>query len=112
VWVWLFGLWIIYDTPLLQLGLGSGLSARSAAFVSLLVFCFLTATLFSAPLRLFYRATFLPAAAIFIGAFLFAFLLSGVLSGSLALMLSFSTLWLFILLFAACVAVVTRFYHA
>lgn len=111
-WLWLFGLWAIYDTPLLQLGFRAGLGARSVNFISSLVFCLLTAAMFAVPLRLFCRALFLVASAIFIAAFVLVFFFSALLYGHTALLLSFWTLWLFILLFAACVVIVRQVHHA
>ena|SRR5712671_7187199 len=112
LWVWLFGLWAVYDTPLLNLGFRVGLGVWLASHISLSLFSFLTAALFIVPLRVFCRDSFPVAATIFIATFLLVFLASAFVSSEAASLLSVSVLWLFVLLFAACAFLATRFHHA
>jgi hypothetical protein len=112
LWLWLFGLWAIYDTPLLKLSLSIGLGASITTLISSSLFAFLTAALFTVPLRLFCRDSFPVSATIFVAAFLLAFLVSAFVGGQVASLFSFSTLWLFVLLFTACAFLATRFHHA
>jgi len=112
LWLWLLGLWAVYDTPLLKLGLRIGLGVWITTHISLSLFALLTAALFTVPLRLFCRDSFFVSATIFVGAFLLAFLVSAFVGGEVAAFFSFSALWLFVLLFTACAFLATRFHHA
>ncbi len=112
LWLWLFGLWAIYDTPLVKLGLSIGLGVWIITYISLSLFALLTAALFTVSLRLFCRDSFPISATIFGATFLLAFLVSALLGSDVASFFSFSALWLFILLFTACAFLATRFHHA
>src|SRR5450755_4652445 len=54
LWVALFGLWAIFDTPLLKLGVGAGLGVSAAAYISMCLFALGSATMFTLPLLLFF----------------------------------------------------------
>jgi hypothetical protein len=112
LWVWLFGLWAVYDTPLVKFGLSIGLGVSLTTYISSSLFSFLTAALFTVLLRLFFRGSFPVAATIFLATFLLAFLVSAFIGGEATSLFSFSALWLFILLFAACAFVARRVLHA
>ncbi len=108
LWVWLLGLGAAYDTPLLNLEISIGLRG-SIFFINESLFCFLSAALFTVLLRLLFRGSFPVAAAIFITTFLLVYLAPDLVRGNVASLFSFSTLWLFIMFFAACVFLSMRF---
>jgi hypothetical protein len=112
LWLWLFGLWAIYDTPLLRLGFSIGLGVWTTTYISLSLFALFTAALFTVPLRLLCQDSFPISATIFGATFLLAFLVSALLSADIASFFSFSALWLFVLLFTASTFLAARFHHA
>src|ERR1700676_1254784 len=73
LWVWLLGLWAVYDTPLLKLGLAARLGIRGIRLISLSLFALISALMFTVPLWLFFKHQLLPAAAVFVTAFLLCF---------------------------------------
>ncbi len=113
LWVWLFGLWAVYDTPLLKLGYSLGLSVPVVTGVSLSLFAFLSAVLFTVPLWLLASRNFYISAVVFCTAFLLAFSIPSIVSGGgVSYLASFTTLWLFVLFFGLCVLLISRLRHA
>ena len=114
-WLWtvLFGLWAIFDTPLLKFGFSLGLGAPVVMLVSMSLFAIVSALAFAVSLRLFFPHSFTSAAAVFIVAFLAAFVLPAVFSSEPAsLLASLSGVWLFLGCFALCVGLVRVVRHA
>ncbi len=116
LWVWLFGLWAVYDTPLSKLGYSLGLSIPVVMGVSLSLFAFLSAVLFTVPLWLLAPRSFHISAVVFCAAFLLAFAISSIVSGEgLSDPASFITfgdlIWLFVLFFVLCVLLISRLRH-
>lgn len=113
IWVSLFSFWAIYDTPLVKFGLSLGLGVQTVARLSLSLFALITAIVFTLTLRIFSGRSFLPAAIVFIIAFLATFIVPAVFdSGAVALLTSLSSLWVFVMLFALCVTVLVLTRHA
>jgi hypothetical protein len=113
LWVMLFGLWAVFDTPLLKLCFRAGLSASVAASISLTLFASASAVVFTVLLRLFFHRGFLMAAALFITAFLACFVVSAAFTDEpLSLLASLSNVWVFSLLFGVCVGFTKVTSHA
>jgi hypothetical protein len=113
LWVWLFGLWTAYDTPLLKFGFGLGFGVLPASYMSLSLFALSIAAVASLVLRSFYRRSLLAAAAIFITAFLAAFIIPAFFeSDTLGLLLSLRDLWVFVFFFGLCVSLLILRRHA
>lgn len=113
LWVWLFGLWTAYDTPLLKFGFGLGLGVLAASYTSLSLFALSIAVVASLVLRWFYRRSFLAAAAIFITAFLASFIIPAFFeSDTLDLLLSLRDPWVFVVFFGLCVSLLMLRRHA
>lgn len=102
VWVWLLTVWAICDTPLLKLGAGSEGGFFLVSLVSLLLFSFLTAALFTAGLYSFSSRCFNVAAIIFGVTFLLYLAGPALLSGVAISQLFSEPLLCFIAFFAAC----------
>jgi len=108
-WVRLFGLWVVYDTPLIKLGYSLGLSGPAVTWISLSLFALLSAVLFTVPLWWLTARSFYISAVVFCTAFLLAFLISSIVSGEgVSYLASFTTLWLFVLFFGLCVLLISR----
>ena len=113
LWVTLFGIWAVFDTPLLKFGLGVGLSVVAAAFISMSLFALVSAIMFTLPLSLFFRRSLVAAAAVFISGFLATFVIPALFeSEPFSLLSSLSNVWFFFLSFGLCVALVRIFRHA
>ena len=112
-WVRLFGLWVVYDTPLVKLGYSLGLSGPAVTWISLSLFAFLSAVLCTVPIWLLTTRSFHISAVVFCTAFLLAFLISSIVSGQgVSYLASFTTLWLFVLFFGLCVLLISWLRHA
>ena len=113
LWVSLFGLWAVYDTPLLNLGFAAGLGISSTSFISLSLFAFVSAVFFTLPLWLFFKHRLLAAFSVFVAAFLLSFVVPAAFDGNgVALLAPFTGVWLFLLCFGLCVTIISRFRHA
>lgn len=109
LWVWLFGLWAAYDTPLLKLGLRSGFAASRMGGISIALFASLSAVLFALPLWLSSRRSFLASAAVSILAFFLCFVVPALLErDGISFLVSFTALWLFILFFSLVALLASR----
>jgi hypothetical protein len=113
LWVWLLGLWAVYDTPLLKLGLHSGLTASSIGEISMALFALSTAALFTALLWLWSPRILLPSAIVSALAFSLVFLVPALLDGDgISFLSSFTALWLFLVFFGLCVLLAPKLRHA
>ncbi|ADE11347.1 hypothetical protein Slit_1109 [Sideroxydans lithotrophicus ES-1] len=113
LWVWLLGLWAVYDTPLLKLGLLSGFTALSIGDISMALFALSTAGLFTALLCLWSRRSLLPSAVVSALAFSLVFLVPALLdTDGISFLSSFTALWLFVVFFGLCVLLASKLHNA
>ena len=113
VWVALFGLWAVYDTPLVKLGFTLGFGVPTVTWASLSLFALVSAIAFTLSLWLIFRQKFLAAAIVFIVAFLGAFIIPALFdSEPIALLASLSNLWVFVIFFGLCVSFIVVSRHA
>lgn len=112
-WVWLLGLWAVYDTPLLKLGYSLGIGATVATGASSSIFAFLSAALCAVPLRLAVSRSLYISAVIFAATFLLVFIVPSIVNGEgISSFTLFTTVWLFILFFGLCIFLVGRLRRA
>jgi hypothetical protein len=112
VWMYLFGLWVTIDTPLLKVIYELRLWPSRAPYISLSLFSMACAALFVFPIWFFMRRTLIVSAAIFITAFLAVFIVPVVMSNEpeiLDALSNISALWLFVFGFVFLVFLASRF---
>lgn len=114
-WLWaaLFGLWAVFDTPILKVGFSLGIRPSIVVFASMSIFAIVSALAFTVPLRWLFPHSFTSAATVFIVAFLAAFVLPAVFSDEpVSLLASLGGVWLFLGFFALCVGLGRVVHHA
>jgi hypothetical protein len=113
LWVSLFSLWAVYDTPLLKLGFAVGLGVSPTSFLSLTLFALVSTAFFTLPLWLLFKRRLVVAASVFGAAFVLTFVVPVAFDGNrIALLASLTGMWLFLLCFGVCVTIISRFRHA